>query len=79
MEMGEKSVSQALFDPSGGTQKASTPDIAENADGNCDRNHNECVEKQLPAFDPERGQVVDDPLDDAGDEKLKYVNRDQTE
>jgi hypothetical protein len=33
----------------------------------------------LPAFDLERGQVVDDPLDDAGDEKLKYVNRDQAE
>jgi len=66
--MGEKLVSQSLFNFSGGTQKASTPDIAKGTDTNSDCNHIKRIFKQLPAFDLEPGQIIDGLLDDARDE-----------
>jgi hypothetical protein len=68
LKMDEKLVSQTLFNSSGGTQKASTPDIAKGTDTNSDCNHIKCIYQQLPAFDLEPGQIIDRLFDDARDE-----------
>jgi len=79
LNMAEKPVSQTLFYYPGGSQKASTPDIPEDTYANGDRDNIKGIHQQLPAFNLERGQVIDDPLDNTRDNQLKDINRDQAQ
>jgi hypothetical protein len=79
LDMGEQPVSETLFDSSGGTQKAATPDVAKDTDENCDPDHKKRIRQQLPGFDSKCRQIVDNPFNNAGDKELQHVDDYQAE